>query len=74
VPEACFGQGPFTKTRILLLDEATSSLNAENEVLIVQVIEGIKEKVTIIFVTHRVSLLPWFDKVIKLQFSEPLLN
>jgi ATP-binding cassette, subfamily C, bacterial len=51
---------------ILLLDEATSSLDADNETVIMEVIEKLKEKVTIIFVTHRVSLLPWFDHVIKL--------
>jgi ABC-type multidrug transport system fused ATPase/permease subunit len=54
------------KPGVLLLDEATSSLDAENEEMIMEVIKRLKEKVTIIFVTHRVSLLPWFDKVIKL--------
>lgn len=54
------------KPGVLLLDEATSSLDAENEELIMEVIKRLKKKVTIIFVTHRVSLLPWFDKVIKL--------
>jgi ABC-type multidrug transport system fused ATPase/permease subunit len=54
------------KPGVLLLDEATSSLDAENEVLIMEVIKRLKEKVTIIFITHRISLLPWFDKVIKL--------
>ena len=51
---------------LLLLDEATSSLDAGNETLIMEVIKRLKETVTIIFVTHRISLLPWFDKVIKL--------
>jgi ATP-binding cassette subfamily C protein len=51
---------------VLLLDEATSSLDAENESLIMAVLTKLKERVTVIFVTHRVSLLPWFDKVIKL--------
>jgi ATP-binding cassette, subfamily C, bacterial len=54
------------KPGVLLLDEATSSLDAENEELIMEVIKRLKEKVTTIFVTHRVSLLPWFDNVIKL--------
>jgi ATP-binding cassette, subfamily C, bacterial len=52
--------------RLLLLDEATSSLDAENEAQIMDVICRLKEKVTIIFVTHRVSLLEYFDKVIRL--------
>jgi ATP-binding cassette subfamily C protein len=54
------------KPRLLLLDEATSSLDAENEQTIMEVLTRLKERITIVFVTHRVSLLPWFDKVIKL--------
>jgi ATP-binding cassette subfamily C protein len=51
---------------LLLLDEATSSLDADNEAIIMDVITRLKEKVTIVFVTHRVSLIPYFDKVIRL--------
>ncbi len=54
------------RPRLLLLDEATSSLDADNEAMIMEVISKLKEQVTIIFVTHRVSLLPYFDKVIRL--------
>jgi ATP-binding cassette subfamily C protein len=54
------------KPGILLLDEATSSLDADNETVIMEVIERLKENVTIIFVTHRISLASWFDKVIEL--------
>ena len=55
------------KPYLLLLDEATSSLDADNESLIMDVISRLKEKITIIFVTHRGSLLPYFDKVIRLK-------
>ena len=51
---------------LLLLDEATSSLDPESETQIMEVITRLKEKVTVGFVTHRSSLLPWFDAVIKL--------
>ena len=51
---------------LLLLDEATSSLDAENEVIIMEVLEHIKERVTIVFVTHRDSVSRWFDLTIKL--------
>jgi ATP-binding cassette, subfamily C, bacterial len=54
------------RPRLLLLDEATSSLDTENEALIMDVIKQLKEKMTIVFVTHRSTLLPCFDKVIKL--------
>lgn len=51
---------------LLLLDEATSSLDADNEAIIMEVLTRLKESVTIVFVTHRQSLLPYFDKVIRL--------
>jgi len=44
--------------RLLLLDEATSSLDLENENQVMEVIAGLKDIVTIVFVTHRASLLP----------------
>ena len=52
---------------ILLLDEATSSLDIENERQVMEVITKLKEQVTILFVTHRRSLLPYFDKIIHLD-------
>lgn len=55
------------KPGILLLDEATSSLDAENEAIIMQVISRLKQNITVLFVTHRASLLPWFDDVIKIN-------
>jgi ATP-binding cassette subfamily C protein len=51
---------------LLLLDEATSSLDADNEVVIMDVLTRLKESVTVVFVTHRVGLAGWFDKVINL--------
>ncbi len=53
--------------RILLLDEATSSLDIENEQQIMDVIVKLKSQVTILFVTHRTTLLPYFDKIIQLN-------
>ena len=55
------------KPQLLLLDEATSSLDIENERQIMEVITELKSKITILFVTHRTSLLPYFDKVVKLN-------
>jgi ATP-binding cassette subfamily C protein len=54
------------KPSLLLLDEATSSLDAENEAMIMEVLARLKEKITIVFVTHRESVTRWFDTVIKL--------
>jgi ATP-binding cassette subfamily C protein len=54
------------RPRLLLLDEATSSLDTDNEQQIMEVVSQLKDRVTILFVTHRTSLLPWFDQIIRL--------
>ena len=54
------------KPSLLLLDEATSSLDAENEAIIMEVLARLKERITIVFVTHRESVVRWFDEVIKI--------
>ena len=51
---------------VLLLDEATSSLDAENEATVMEVLAKLRERVTIVFVTHRESVTRWFDEVIKI--------
>ncbi|HKI87939.1 MAG TPA: ABC transporter ATP-binding protein, partial [Draconibacterium sp.] len=51
---------------LLLLDEATSSLDTENEKIIMEILTQLKKSVTILFVTHRTSVLPWFDRIIHL--------
>ncbi|MGE4568592.1 MAG: ATP-binding cassette domain-containing protein, partial [Bacteroidales bacterium] len=52
------------KPELLLLDEATSALDAQNEQQIMQLLTKIKEDVTILFVTHRTTLQPYFDHII----------
>lgn len=51
---------------VLLLDEATSSLDTENETTVMEVLARLKERITIVFVTHRESTARWFDEVIKI--------
>jgi len=53
--------------QLLILDEATSSLDPENEKLIMEVLQKLKEKTTILFVSHRTSILSYFDKVLELE-------
>jgi len=53
--------------RLLLLDEATSSLDPENETQIMRCLLNLKDKVTIVFVTHREGLKQYFDKIIDLN-------
>ena len=54
------------KPRLLILDEATSNLDAENEKRIMETIAQLKENITILFITHRESVYPWFDQMIRL--------
>ncbi|MFT5964457.1 MAG: ABC-type multidrug transport system fused ATPase/permease subunit [Flavobacterium sp.] len=54
------------KPKLLLLDEATSALDPENELQIMDCLVNLKSELTIIFVTHRESLKPFFDKIIDL--------
>ena len=51
---------------VLLLDEATSSLDAENEATVMEVLVRLKERVTIVFVTHRESVTRWFDEIMEI--------
>ncbi len=52
---------------LLLLDEATSSLDEENEKQIMNLLADLKTNITILFVTHRTSVLPWCDKIIEIE-------
>jgi len=51
------------KPQLLLLDEATSSLDPENEARIMECLTQLKTRVTIVFVTHRQNLKPYFDNI-----------
>ena len=53
--------------KVLLLDEATSALDPSKESLIMQCLSKLKNDITIVFVTHRASLMPWFDQVVDLD-------
>lgn len=55
------------KPKLLLLDEATSSLDSRSESQIMDCLTNLKKDVTIIFVTHRTSLTPYFDKIVDLE-------
>ena len=57
-------------SEILILDEATSAVDEETENLILKSLQSIKKKnnkITIIFISHRLSTLLFTDHVIKLK-------
>jgi ATP-binding cassette subfamily C protein len=48
---------------ILILDEATSSLDAANEIRIQRAIDDLHEQMTIVVVTHRLSMIRHADAI-----------
>ncbi|MDA8337478.1 MAG: ABC transporter ATP-binding protein [Peptococcaceae bacterium] len=52
---------------ILVLDEATSSLDSENERRIKLAIEGLRGKLTIVVVAHRISTIRNVDRIFVLE-------
>jgi len=53
-------QGP----EILILDEPTSALDSESEKYIQETLEGLKRKITIIMVAHRLSTVKQADQIL----------
>jgi ABC-type multidrug transport system, ATPase and permease components len=53
--------------KLLLLDEATSALDRKTEAHIMQCLSLLKRDITIVFVTHRESLMPYFDHILDLD-------
>ena len=52
------------KPTLLLLDEATSQLDRENEKRILDALEGLRGKMTLVFISHRLSAARCADRVI----------
>ena len=49
--------------RLLILDEATSSLDSENETRIQQAIDRLRQRMTIVVITHRLSAIRTADVI-----------
>ena len=52
---------------LLILDEATSQLDLENEKSIVEALEGLRGKMTIVFISHRLSAGRCADRLVTLD-------
>ena len=57
----------YKNVPILILDESTSSLDLNTENLIIKEIKNIKKKLTIIFVSHRMTALKYCNKIYELK-------
>lgn len=56
----------YRQPEILILDEATNALDETNEKLIINLLNSMREKITIIIITHKKSLLKNCDKIIEI--------
>ena len=57
----------YLKKEIIVMDEATSSLDEENENRIIDSLNNLKGKKTIILITHKLRLLKNFEKIFSLK-------
>ena len=60
----------YKESSILIFDEATSALDNKTELSIINTINNLKDKYTIIMVAHRLTTLKNCDKIIKLKDGE----
>jgi ATP-binding cassette subfamily C protein len=60
------------KPTLLLLDEATSNLDLENERHILEALEGLRGKMTVVFISHRLSAERCADRVVSVEAGQVL--
>ena len=53
----------YSNPEIIILDEATSSLDVENENMIIEKLNELKEKKTLIIISHKRNSLKYCDKI-----------
>jgi ATP-binding cassette subfamily B (MDR/TAP) protein 1 len=60
----CIARALVNDPKILILDEATSSLDKINENQILELLESLRDKVSIIFITHKPDILTIADQIL----------
>lgn len=60
----------YFNRRILVLDEATSSLDINTEAQIIDYLKNLKNKITVISITHRAKSLEHCDRVLNIEYGE----
>lgn len=63
----CLARALLRKPQILILDEATSSLDLDNEAMILKALIKLKEKMLILTVSHRNSIIKFVDRIMILK-------
>lgn len=62
----------YSSPDILILDEATSALDSKTENSIIKTVESLKGNITIIIISHKLSILDMCNKVFKISDSKIL--
>lgn len=57
----------YTKPKVLILDEATSALDFKTEKKIIESLNNLHKKITIIIIAHRLNTLSKCDKIFKVD-------
>ncbi|MDC0458551.1 ATP-binding cassette domain-containing protein, partial [Alphaproteobacteria bacterium] len=60
----------YFNRRILVMDEATSSLDANTEAQIINYLKNLKNKITVISITHRATSLAHCDRVLNIEHGQ----
>jgi ATP-binding cassette subfamily C protein len=60
------------KPTLLLLDEATSNLDTKNEQRIIQAMQELRGKMTVVFISHRKSVVECSDRVVIIEGGRAL--
>ena len=60
----------YSNPDILILDEATSALDSKTENSIIKTVESLKGDITIIIISHKLSILDMCNKVFKISDSK----
>ena len=63
----CIARALARDVKILIFDEATSALDNTNQREIMNVIEKLKNKVTVIIIAHRLSTITYADRIFMLE-------
>lgn len=61
--QICIARELYRDPAVLILDEATSALDARTAERVQQMLEGLRGRKTIVFITHRLASARWADHV-----------